>query len=366
MKIAHVTTVHSRKDIRIFHKECISLAKIFPSVVLLVGDGIGDEYVSGVSIVDVGVGPRSRTRRAVTQTWKMYRYIKRSKFDIVHIHDPELLLMAKALVRIGVKVIYDSHEDVPRQILSKSWIPRHMRRLIAWGFERFENFTVSHLYGIVTATPHIADRFRKINPRTIDINNFPLPNELAPLSGSNLKKRQVCYVGGITRIRGLGPLVEAINLVDDIKLILCGKFAEPHFEAELRNLPGWRYVDYRGQVDRGELQKIMGESIAGIVTFLPLPNHINAQPNKMFEYMSAELPVIASDFPLWSEIIDGTDAGICVDPTSPEAIAAAIHRLLEDPLLVERKGRAGREAILNRYNWPAEAKKLQAFYKELM
>jgi glycosyltransferase involved in cell wall biosynthesis len=60
----------------------------------------------------------------------------------------------------------------------------------------------------------------------------------------------------------------------------------------------------RGFVNREEAKQIMAESKAGIVTFLPLPNHINAQPNKMFEYMSASLPVICSDFPLWNSIVE--------------------------------------------------------------
>jgi glycosyltransferase involved in cell wall biosynthesis len=109
----------------------------------------------------------------------------------------------------------------------------------------------------------------------------------------------------------------------------------------------------------------MAESIAGLVTFLPIPSHLDAQPNKLFEYMSAELPVIASDFPLWREIVADTGAGICVDPESPDAIAAAIRDLLRDESAMERMGNAGRQAVLNTYNWPAEAAKLVRFYKEL-
>jgi glycosyltransferase involved in cell wall biosynthesis len=86
----------------------------------------------------------------------------------------------------------------------------------------------------------------------------------------------------------------------------------------------------------------------------------------MFEYMSAELPVIASDFPLWREIIDGAGAGLCVDPESPEAIAAAIRRLADDHGLVEKLGKSGRAAILSKYNWPVEAQKLIKFYKEIL
>jgi glycosyltransferase involved in cell wall biosynthesis len=368
MKIVHATTVHGRHDIRIFKKECSALAENFGNLTLAVGDGkgsVGLDDSSCIHFFDIGAAPKSRLVRMLRQPLRIYHYVRSEMPDVFHFHDPELLPVGLMLKRLGIAVVYDAHEDVPRQILGKHWIPSIMRTLVSSIFEYLENFVAHRISGVVAATPHIASRFKKINPNTTNVNNFPLPDELAPLDGEHERKSWICYVGGITRIRGLEPLIHALPLVPDVRLILCGQFSEAGLESELRGLPGWQQVDYRGQVDRMGLQVIMSECIAGIVTFLPLPNHIDAQPNKMFEYMSAELPVIASDFPLWRQIIDGADAGICVEPTSPEAIAAAIRRLLEDPVLVESMGRAGREAVLTRYNWPAEAEKLRVFYKEL-
>jgi glycosyltransferase involved in cell wall biosynthesis len=104
----------------------------------------------------------------------------------------------------------------------------------------------------------------------------------------------------------------------------------------------------------------LASSRIGIVTFLPEPNHIEAQPNKLFEYMSAGIPVIASDFPLWREIVESNYCGLCVDPEDPKSIAVAIDWLLEHPLEAEQMGKNGQRAVLERYNWDNEARTLVA------
>ena len=85
----------------------------------------------------------------------------------------------------------------------------------------------------------------------------------------------------------------------------------------------------------------------------------------MFEYMSAGVPIVASDFSLWREIVVGTGSGLCVDPADPAAIAAAIDRLAGDAELGVRCGTNGARAIAGEFNWSAQARKLLKLYGHL-
>jgi glycosyltransferase involved in cell wall biosynthesis len=85
----------------------------------------------------------------------------------------------------------------------------------------------------------------------------------------------------------------------------------------------------------------------------------------MFEYMAAGVPVIASHFPLWRQIVEGNACGICVDPLDPQAIAGAIDYLATHPEDAERMGRNGQRAVAAKYNWNIEEQKLLDFYAAL-
>ncbi|WP_293430403.1 glycosyltransferase family 4 protein [Piscinibacter sp.] len=364
----HVTTVHGRFDIRIFHKECISLARAGYQVTLLVGDGLGDEAKSGVRIVDIGRSSAGRIARMREQPRRVFARIAQENPDLVHVHDPELLPVAWRLAATGARVVYDAHEDVPRQILTKHWLPRSVRPFVSQAFEVFENAAVRRLTGVVAATPHIRNRFLLIQPRTVDVCNFPFVDELArsPVGEHSGRQRAACYVGSITRTRGALELVAAMAMLPDVRLILCGGFEDAALEAEMRKHPGWRQVEYRGFLDRDGVAAVMREASVGLVTLQPMPSYLDSLPIKMFEYMSAGLPVVASDFPLWFDIVVPNRCGVCVNPLDPAAIADAVRTILDAPQTGEQMGRSGRCAVLEQYNWPRAEQNLLEFYAALL
>ena len=366
MHIAHLTSVHPRYDTRIFIKQCRSLTANGYEVSLIVADGKGDEQKDGVTVLDVGK-PSGRLNRVLKTTRRVFNKAIEIDAQIYHLHDPELIPIGLRLRRLGKRVIFDAHEDVPKQLLVKPYLGPFRRRILAYLFSRYERYACSRLDGIVAATPSIGDKFVSINARTTVISNFPLLDELhAEVSWDN-KRDQVCYVGVISEIRGIREIIESLGDVkSSAKLMLAGMFAEEDVESDVKTLPGWKRVSALGFVDRNRMRHLLGESVAGLVTFHPLPNHIDAQPNKMFEYMSAGIPVIASNFPLWREIIEGNDCGICVDPLDSSAIASAIDELVTDRGKAQILGENGRNAVLNQYNWPAEEEKLLSLYSSLL
>jgi glycosyltransferase involved in cell wall biosynthesis len=141
------------------------------------------------------------------------------------------------------------------------------------------------------------------------------------------RSKSFAYAGVISRMRSAVEMVEAFDALGDAeaRLELAGEIS-PDLEDALRSLPGWKFVTFHGTLSRAAMTALLGRVRAGLILFYPLPNHVDAQPNKMFEYMSAGLPVIASDFPLWRAIVDGSKCGVLADPRDPRAIAEATAR----------------------------------------
>lgn len=364
--VVHLTSVHNRYDTRIFLKMCRSLIAADYDVTLIVADGRGMEEREGVHIVDVGrsKGRLDRmlgaTRRVLTQALKL-------DADIYHLHDPELLPTGLALKRRGKRVVFDAHEDLPQQILSKAYLHKTTRRILSWSAGSFERFACRRLDGVVAATPTIRDKFKRMGISCVDINNFPMLGELDCDIPWEQKAMEVCYVGSIFASRGIKEMVSAMALAKtNVRLVLGGNFTEQHLRAEVERMKGWEAVDQLGFLSRSQVRDVLLRSIGGLVTLHPTPAYLDALPVKMFEYMSAGLPVIASDFPLWREIIAGSACGICVDPLDPSAIAVAIDRLVENPDLAREMGANGRRAVYERYNWNVEEKKLISLYGELL
>lgn len=370
--IIHLTTAHPRFDVRIFVKEARTLAASLPyKVVLMVADGKGnEEEVQGkVSVHDLGALGGGRLGRFLIGSWRSFCAISKRRPVIVHFHDPELLLLAMLLKIIGCKVIYDVHEDLPRQILSKDWLPETVRKPISRLMSGLEWLAAKGFDAIVPATPKIAERFPE--NKTIMIQNFPIITEMSHSTPVPYMERPPSFVypGYIAKIRGIFEVVHALDMLNDIdgiKLNLAGEFSPPDIESELRIIPGWASVKYHGWITREQLAALLGNVRCGLVLHHPVPNEIDAQPIKLYEYMSAGLPIIASNFPLLKQIIKDAECGLLVDPMDPKAIAAAMRWILDHPADAEAMGQRGHQAVLRIYNWDAEAVKLINLYNKLL
>ena len=364
MKIIHITTAHRRYDTRIFHKYTSLLSEVYRHRVLLfVADNRGDEVINNIQIRDFGGQRKNRIMRILLSHYSIFRAVINSSSDIIHFHDPELIPLAILLKITGKTVIFDVHEDYGESMRYRTYIPVFLRRIMGVACHILEKVSYTKFDAVVFATPHIMNKFGN-KPHYMCARNYPLAKEFHSVKHNKPDDRVLCYVGGISRVRGILQLLDALGDIPDVRLILAGEFESLDLQLECQRHPNWRLVDFRGFVNRAEVQKIFYESSHGILNFLPGPNHDYALPNKLFEYAAAGLVVVSSNFTEWRSIIEKGELGACIDPSNPKEIAAAVLRTKRLNTLKLRKSRA--EFILRNYVWENELLPVHTNYEGLI
>jgi glycosyltransferase involved in cell wall biosynthesis len=357
---------------RIFYKECKSLVRAGFEVKLIVVEQTRStcthytkEIRDGIEVVIIPCKYSSKLQRMWKAGKLAYRHALKVNAALYFFHDPEFLWFGYLLFKKGKKVIYDVHEDVPRQILAKSWIPSLFRKPVAFLFEKAELFFASFLSGIITATTPIARRFEGIHNNVAAVKNYPVLSLLPEPYDYDLKKNQACYIGDITRARGIVEMVRSLEGID-IQLALAGRFSEPDLRKEVMQLTGWKQVIEYGYVERQKASLILKESKIGLVLLHPVINYQDALPVKLFEFMAAGIPVVVSNLRMQQEIVTKANCGIIVNPFDIEAIKKALQFLLQHPAEARQMGINGRHAVEKNYNWEDEEKKLISFCSKII
>lgn len=365
-KITHLTSAHPRYDTRIFVKECSSLVKVKDyKVSLIVADGLGDEEKNDIAIFDVGK-IEGRVNRIVKTTKNVLEQAMLLDSDVYHLHDPELMPIGLKLKKRGKKVIFDAHEDLPKQLLAKPYLPDIVKKPLSTIVGLYEKYACKKFNYVVAATPYIRDKFLAFT-QSIDVNNYPIISELSSNIQWNARKNQVCYVGVIAKIRGNLENVEAMVYVNpETSFKLAGMTYESGFFEELESNENWSRVNFVGKLDRAGVRELLKESKMGLVTLHPTINYIDALPVKMFEYMLAGIPVIASNFQILEDIVGKEKCGLCVDPIDTKAIGEAIEYLVTHDKEAKKMGENGKRAVLEHYNWDVEEKKLFNLYEMIL
>ncbi len=371
MRIAHLSTLHRAGDVRIFHKECRTLASAGHEVHFVAleppADSLDGVHLHAFERPSSGFRPARIWRRLA----RMYRQARGLRADVYHFHDPELIPVGLLLKRDGARVIYDVHENASQESLTLN--PDHpwRGRIKGWSWQLLESLARLALDAFVCATPAIARLFPPAH--TVTVQNFPLSSEFAgrPVEQEMPYCRRpphLAYVGSIAAWRGIREMVVALERLPDAldaRLLLAGEFVSAELRQEVSRQPGWEDVRELGFLSRRDIAAVLTQARMGLVLLHPRPEYLESQPLKLFEYLAAGLPVIASDFPLWHSIVTRAECGLLVDPLDPDAIASAIRFLLEHPAEAEQMGQRGRTMALSCYNWEVEGSKLVDLYRRL-
>lgn len=368
MRIIHLTSVHPYYDTRIFIKMCRSLAAAGHEVHFVVprADTAQVEHRDGVAIHPVEPA-KNRFQRMTGTVQAVLRAGAALGGDIYHFHDPEFLRLApRWQKKLNKPFVYDVHEDYRVKIREKSWLPGFTHTPVEGVFRKIEDNAAAQLAGVVAANPASMERFLR-HSAAVAVCNYPLLNELAA-SGKEAKRAPgaFVYIGGITLLRGALEMVRAAGLAgSQAELALAGAFSPGTLRDELAGLRGWGAVREQGVLDRQRLRILLARSSVGLVVLHPTHAYLNAYPTKLFEYMSASIPVIVSDIPLYRALIGSFNCALFVDPMDPYEIAKAMRWVMEHPAEASEMGRRGRCAVVEQYNWEAEIPKLLDLYDRI-
>lgn len=286
------------------------------------------------------------------------------KADLYIAYDLPMLPVAAAVVaRHGGKLLYDSHELFAEQGFSE---PERLKWMA------MEAAYIGKANGVVTVNRSIADALQQrygLTDVVVVHNAEQLPAQ-EPVKQTRLHAafglpegaRVVLYQGGLSAGRNLEGLVEAMRYVTQGHLVILG---DGPMEAKLRALVKkrglQRRVLFHAAVPQAQLLDYTMSADIGVIPYVG--NCLNNQlctPNKLFEFIAAGLPILASDLPELRRFVAGHQLGLLCDMADPHATARAIEAML----VPEVTGRLAAQVAVARQtvNWARES---QAFMQEV-
>ncbi len=303
-------------------------------------------------------------------------------YDLVYANDYPTLSPAARIARArGARLAYDSHEIYLATVnqfypsvarFPKSFIFSLLVDLARRIGGRHEQRLIREVDLFVTTNESYASYFRSTYGREqVDVirncpetvKSVPSRNRIRDALGLSPGDRVVLYQGMMNSGRGLSQLVLSAEHLDErMRIILLG---DGPLRETLLTLVRDRNLSERVRfLDAVPQEHLVAWTAGGDLGMLVL-EAINeskrlASANKLFEYMAAGIPMLVSDLPENRRVVDECDSGFLLPDTSPEAIAASIMAVFQDPDEMRRRGENGRRAHLQRYNWEVEKVRLLA------
>jgi glycosyltransferase involved in cell wall biosynthesis len=386
MKSPHAVMLLSnpfRPDPRVL-KEAESLQSAGYNVTILCWDRQAaypseESLPSGVHVIriqdvpsDYGIGSRQLFR--LSKFWSAtYPLLKSLKPALLHCHDFDTLPAGLFWGRLHrLPVIYDAHEYYAELVKPRL---RGVPGIILYQIIRTaEHIAARQASAVITVDDKLGAIYRKLNKNVLVVGHYPALksyNDAAPVFTRN--ELSLIYVGRISTDRGLMIYLETLRLLRKAgvpaRLLLVGDFTpsreEDAFRQSTQDIE--RYVDWVGWVDYDQVPGLLKTVDIGLVILKPEPRYVAALPVKLFEYMAAGLPVIASDFPEIAKIVQGAKCGALVDPDkSPDLIAEIIKDWWSNPAIPRLLGNNGFQAARQKFHWENISGQIAGLYRALL
>lgn len=363
-RVAHVTTGHRADDVRIFERECRSLAACGQYDVYLAAAG-SLPVDAQVTLIPMAPAPVSRAHRFTSGPRKAFGLSRALSADLWHFHDPELLPVALKLAASGTPVIWDAHEDYLAQFAhdgGKSWVPGPLRSVVRGGMKAMLQAVDRRAAGVVAATPTIAARYT--NPHTVVVGNEARLDDFSGCA-PDLASRRLLFTGASGPGHLFDEVVAAVEGLPDITLAVAGRDPKPAaWSAAEARLPG--RIEHLGWLDRRGLCQAMTHSALGLATYANTEAYDMAAPTKVFEFCAAGLPVVASPNESNLRLVREGGGGFLADGFTADSLRRAIAAALSDADAWQAASDRGRQWAARAGSWEASERRLLEMYETIL
>lgn len=369
VRILHVSTAHPAQDPRITQKVIPSLAPHYELIAVLPNAATGTH--NGVQYLWVPKFKKLLLRVLIAQPFVLW-YIFRYRPKLLHLYNPELLPLARLVqLLMGIPVIYEVQENFYKKMSGKA------ANQGAWSIKPFEwadKMARRRFYLIFTEHGYLDTYTHLAKPFAI-IYNFPALSFLRPFRKPytpNPSEPEFFYIGLISFERAFDTLVAALVLLKKrypkFTVHLFGNCRISKTEQE--KLPNYAVIQdnlrFYGYTDQKLALPYIANATAGLALLKPVGDYMDSYTTKLFEYMALGLPVITSDFPLYRDVVERHQCGLCISPLDPIQVAEALLYLVEHPEQAKSMGERGFRAVKTTYSWQSESEKLVNFYERVL
>jgi len=361
---------HYVDDDRMFHREALSLSKRYTVEVVVAGQFRRQMTKDGIRVTSYRKRSKARHARLLLE---IFLHLRSVRYDVIHCFDLDSLIVAVIASRLlseGPLIVYDAHEHFPSLIAGYFRLPKALSVALEYFLDAIERLFAFFCDAFITVNDALSKRFSAFNKPIVIARNVSSLSwfDKAPIFNvlEDVNNPIVICAGNLDEKKGVNEAIKAKLILDKqgIKtcLVLAGNTRGTSSFHDLTDqdikLTGW--VDYR------VLPNFLKKAKLGLVLTQPVSlNYLNAQPNKLFAYMVARLPVVASDLPGLRAIVSREKCGILVDPSDVGQIAEAVAKLLKEEELRTLMGKNARMAAEREYNWETECKKLFGLYDRI-
>lgn len=298
-------------------------------------------------------------------------------FDIIHINDlPLSKIGIEVKQKFKTRLVIDLHENWPALIKTAAHTQTIPGRLLSSNKQwiEYERKMLPEADKVITIIEEARDRVIRlgINPDKICmVSNTINFENLSIKAGSKISDTLTIFYGGaINRHRGLQLVLEAIRMcvLKNLK-IRFWIVGDGSFRKELKNISIEMKIDsqvhFLGHKPFNEMIEILAEADAAIIPHLRTENNDASSPNKLYQYMYLNKPIISSDCISLKRIITETHTGFIYKNDSAKDLFSLLEKLFYDRKMLEEINGNGRKAVLEKYNWNVDKKRLIEAYRKL-